>query len=42
MSERGFDYNTVFYQMTPQEISAANIALDMQYKAEKEAAKRKR
>ena len=37
MSKRGFDYNTVFYQMTPQQIEEANIALDMQIEAEKAA-----
>jgi hypothetical protein len=42
MSQRGFDYNTVFYQMTPQEVEEANIALDIQLKAEKAAMKKKR
>lgn len=44
MSERGFDFNTVFGRpyMTPLDIEEANMALDMQIKAEKEAAKRKR
>lgn len=41
MSGRGFDYNTVFNQMTPTEIEAANIALDLQLKAEKAAIKKK-
>jgi hypothetical protein len=41
MSQRGFDYNTVFHQMTPQEIQEANIALDEQLKAEKAAIKKK-
>lgn len=35
MSEGGFDYNTVFHQMTPEEIEMANIALDMAIKAMK-------
>ena len=42
MSECGFDYNTVFNQMTPEEILAANIALDMKIDAEKKAMKKKR
>lgn len=37
----GYDYNTVFHQMTPQEILAANIALDIQRDADKKAAKSK-
>ena len=41
-SESGFDYNTVFGQMTPEEIQMANIALDMKIEAEKKAMKRKR
>ncbi len=41
MSQRGFDYNTVFNQMTPQEIEEANMALDMQLKAEKAALQKK-
>lgn len=44
MSERGFDYQTVFGKpcMTPQDVKEANIALDMQLEAEKRAAKKKR
>jgi len=44
LSERGFDFQTVFGRpyMTPTDVMEANIALDMQIKAEKEAAKRKR
>nr|DAY31306.1 MAG TPA: hypothetical protein [Caudoviricetes sp.] len=44
MSERGFDYQTVFGKpyMTPQDVKEANIALTMQLEAEKEAAKKKR
>lgn len=44
LSERGFDYQTVFGKpyMTPQDVEEANIALDMQIEAEKQAAKRKR
>jgi len=38
---RGFDYVTVFYKMTPQQIQEANIALDIQLKAEKQAMKKK-
>lgn len=36
-----FDYNTVFYQMTPYEIEKANIALDKMYKAVKSKTKTK-
>lgn len=28
LSDGGFDYNTVFHQMLPEEIEEANIALD--------------
>lgn len=42
LSECGLDYNTVFYQMTPEEIQKANIALDMKIKSEKKALRRKR
>ena len=44
MSDRGFDYQTVFGRpyMTPQDVMEANIALDMQIEAEKRAAKKKR
>lgn len=41
MSERGFDWKTVFFEMTPQDIEEANIALDMQLEAERKAAKKK-
>lgn len=39
-SEGGFDYNTVMYEMTPQEILEANIALDIVVKTQKSAQKR--
>jgi hypothetical protein len=44
LSERGFDYKTVFGRpmMTPQDVAEANYALDMQIEAEKRAAKKKR
>ena len=42
LSECGFDYNTVFNQMTPEEIEMANIALDMKLESERKALKRKR
>lgn len=44
MSDRGFDYQTVFGKpyMSPQDVMEANFALDMQIAAEKRAAKRKR
>ena len=44
LSNRGFDFQTVFGKpfMTPQDIKEANFALDMQIKAEKEAARKKR
>lgn len=29
LSENGFDYNTVFHQMTVEEIEEANAALDI-------------
>lgn len=43
MSDRGFDFRTVFGRpyMTPQDIEEANIALDLQLKAEKQAMKSK-
>ena len=37
MSERGFDYNTVFHRMSFDEIEEANIALDLQIAAENKA-----
>lgn len=44
MSDRGFDYQTVFGvpYMTPQDVMEANIALDMQIEAERKAAKSKK
>lgn len=44
MSDRGFDYQTVFGKpyMTPQDVAEANIALEIQIEAEKRAARRKR
>lgn len=44
MSEKGFDYQTVFGKpyMTPQDVLEANIALDLQEEAEKKAMKKKR
>ena len=42
MSDRGFDYTTVFFKMTPQDIEEANIALDMQIEAERKAMKKKK
>ena len=43
MSERGFDFQTVFGKpyMTPQDVEEANIALDMQIEAERKAVKKK-
>ena len=43
MSGRGFDYQTVFGKpfMTFQDVEEANIALDMQIEAEKNAMKKK-
>lgn len=44
MSEKGFDYQTVFGKpyMTPQDVLEANIALDLQQESEKKAMKKKR
>lgn len=44
LSERGFDYKTVFGRpvMTPQDVAEANCALDMQLEAEKRAVRKKR
>lgn len=44
MSDRGFDYKTVFGKpfMTPQDVEEANAALDIQLEQEKRAMKRKR
>lgn len=41
LSDGGFDYNTVFHQMTEAEVDDANIALDMHIKAMNEALKKK-
>lgn len=41
MSGKGFDWNTVFNLMTPQQIEEANVALDEVIKAEKAAMKKK-
>ncbi|MFQ7292519.1 MAG: hypothetical protein ACLRQ0_09825 [Monoglobales bacterium] len=43
MSDCGFDYNTVFHQMTLGEIREANAALDIKIKIEmqKKASKKK-
>lgn len=42
LSDRGFDYQTVFGKpyMTQQDVAEANIALDMQIAAEKAAMKK--
>lgn len=37
-----FDYNTVFNQMTPQEIAEANIALDIVQEQIKKETRRKK
>lgn len=44
MSEKGFDYQTVFGKpyMTPQDVLEANIALDIQLESERKAMKKKR
>lgn len=42
LSDCGLDYNTVFNQMTPDEILEANAALDMKIEQERKAIKRKR
>ena len=43
VSDRGFDWQTVFGKshMTPQDVEEANIALEMQYEAERKAMKSK-
>ncbi len=38
LSDASFDYNTVFHQMTPNEIECANLAIDMQMDAQRKAA----
>lgn len=42
-SDRGFTWSAVFGKpyMTPQDVAKANIALNMQYEAEKKAMKKK-
>lgn len=39
--EGGLDYNTVFHQMTIEEVNEANAALDLIIKTQKEAMKKK-
>lgn len=39
--DAGFDYNTVFYQMTRDEVDEANAACDVYNKLLKEQAKKK-
>lgn len=41
MSDCGFDYNTVFHQMTLGEIREANVALDIKIEMQKKASKKK-
>lgn len=41
MSDCGFDYNTVFHQMTLGEIREANAALDIKIEMQKKASKKK-
>lgn len=41
LSEFGFDYNTVFCQMTPNQIAEANIALDIYEEEVKKSMKKK-
>jgi hypothetical protein len=40
-ADRGFSYTEVFFQMTPQEILEANVALDLQIEKEKKEMKKK-
>lgn len=40
-SDGGFDYTTVFYKMTPQEIEEANLALDRKIELEKRQIRKK-
>ncbi len=44
MAGRGFDWQTVFGKpfMTPQDLEAANIALDIQIEEENKAMKKKK
>lgn len=37
MSDGGFDYNTVFHQMSEYEVDLANIALDKAIEQQKKA-----
>nr|DAK55298.1 MAG TPA: hypothetical protein [Caudoviricetes sp.] len=41
LSDCHFDYNTVFFQMTPQQIEEANIALDIYQEELQKAMKNK-
>lgn len=41
MSDCGFDYNTVFHQMTLGEIREANAALDIKIEMQKKKSKKK-
>lgn len=40
-SDGGFDYNTVFHQMTMDEVEEANVALDIVMEEQKKQAKKK-
>ena len=42
MSENGLDYNTVFHQMTMDEVEEANAALDLYIEAMNKSMKKKR
>ena len=39
LSDGGLDYNTVFNQMTPDQVSEANLALDKMIEMQKQASK---
>jgi len=41
LSDAGFDYETVFYHMTREEIQEANVALDLQAEAMREQTARR-
>lgn len=41
LSDAGFDYGTVFYRMTREEIQEANVALDLQAEAMREQTARR-
>lgn len=41
LSDAGFDYETVFYRMTREEIQEANVALDLQAEAMREQTARR-